>query len=149
MSGNLTRIGYDARLALGNYRGMGRFLRLLIAGREAELIGLCAAGDVDPTLQLLAAGPQFYPIWEQAWLPWLALRERLQILICPYNTAPLLLPRRVKLVLVVHDLIFLDALHRTGEGAPLQIRDDDQSGRAWMQPLAHLGLGVQRDFEVV
>jgi glycosyltransferase involved in cell wall biosynthesis len=92
---------------------MGRFLRLLIAGRESALIGLCAAGEADPSLQLLATGPAFYPLWEQGWLPWLVLRERLQILICPYNTAPLLLPRRVKLVLVVHDLIFLDTLPKS------------------------------------
>ena len=103
-------IAYDARLALGNYRGMGRFLRLLIAGREGALTGLCASGETDSTLQLLATGPTFYPLWEQGWLPWLVIREGIRILICPYNTAPLLLPRRVKLVLVVHDLIFLDKL---------------------------------------
>ncbi len=106
-------IGYDARFALGNYRGMGRFLRLLIAGRESTLTGLCAAGEADSSLRLLAKGPVFYPLWEQGWLPWMVLHERLQILICPYNTAPLLLPRRVKLVLVVHDLIFLDPLPKS------------------------------------
>ena len=48
------RIAYDARLALGNYRGMGRFLRQLIAGREQDLLGFCATGEKDSSLNLIA-----------------------------------------------------------------------------------------------
>jgi glycosyltransferase involved in cell wall biosynthesis len=102
------RIGFDGRLAMGSTRGMGRFLRNLIAGREKELIGLCAPGESDATFQLEAGGFQMYPLWEQFSLPALARKLELQILICPFNTAPLRMPAGIRLVLVVHDLIFLE-----------------------------------------
>jgi glycosyltransferase involved in cell wall biosynthesis len=104
------RIGYDARFSLGNSRGMGRFLRALIAGRESSLLGFCARGEQDAQLRLVAGGPRFYPLWEQWSLPRLAQKNGVRLLLAPYNTAPLRLPRGMPLVLVLHDLIFLDPM---------------------------------------
>lgn len=104
------RIAYDARLAMGQYRGMGRFLRLLIAGRERELLGFCATGEQDEALNLVASGHRFYPLWEQVSIPRLVRRYKIDAFLAPYNTAPLRLPEGVKLVLVVHDLIFMGSL---------------------------------------
>ncbi len=104
------RIAYDARLSLGRYRGMGRYLRQLIAGREQRLLGLCATGEADPALRLIASGFHPYPLWEQISIPRLVHRHQVDILLAPYNTAPLRLPRSTRLVLVVHDLIFMDPL---------------------------------------
>lgn len=104
------RIAYDARFSIGQYRGMGRYLRRLIAGREHEVIGFCAAGERDPGLRLIARGPSFYPAWEQISIPRLAKRYAIDLFIAPYNTAPLFLPRQTRLVLIVHDLIFMDPL---------------------------------------
>jgi glycosyltransferase involved in cell wall biosynthesis len=105
-----SHIAYDARLAMGQYRGMGRFLRLLIAGREQELLGLCATGEQDAALNLFASGYRFYPLWEQVSIPKLVRRYRIDTFLAPYNTAPLRLPRGVKLVMVVYDLIFMEDL---------------------------------------
>jgi glycosyltransferase involved in cell wall biosynthesis len=104
------RTAYDARFSLGQYRGMGRFLRLLIDGHEKSFFGLCASGEGDPSLNLIASGPRFYPFWEQFSVPRLLRNHSMDVFLAPYNTAPLRLPRRVRLVLVVHDLIFLDRL---------------------------------------
>jgi glycosyltransferase involved in cell wall biosynthesis len=104
------RTAYDARFSLGQYRGMGRFLRLLIDGREKSFLGLCASGEGDPSLNLIASGSKFYPFWEQFRVPRLLRSHNMDVFLAPYNTAPLRLPRRVRLVLVVHDLIFLDHL---------------------------------------
>jgi len=104
------KIAYDARLSLGQYRGMGRFLRFLIQGRECEFLGFCATGEGDASLKLVAAGFSFYPLWEQVSLPHLISIRNINTFLAPYNTAPLRLPRRVKLVLVVHDLIFMEPL---------------------------------------
>ncbi|MGC4055475.1 MAG: glycosyltransferase family 1 protein [Paludibaculum sp.] len=101
---------------------MGRFLRNLIAGREKELIGLCAPGETDEDFRLEAGGFQMYPLWEQISLPALARKLNLQVLICPYNTAPLKLPAGIRLVLVVHDLIFLEAQERGAQGVSLYQR---------------------------
>ena len=104
------RIAYDARLSLGSYRGMGRYLRSLIAGREQQLLGLCATGEYDPALRLIAHGMHAYPLWEQVSIPRLVRQNVIDVLIAPYNTAPLLLPKPARLILVVHDLIYLEPL---------------------------------------
>jgi glycosyltransferase involved in cell wall biosynthesis len=104
------RIAYDARMSLGDYRGMGRYLRALIAGREHSLTGLCASGEDDRNLRLVARGMRFHPLWEQVSIPRL-LRERcVDVFLAPYNTAPLRLPPGTRLLLVVHDLIFMEPL---------------------------------------
>ncbi len=41
-------------------------------------------------------------------LPRLALASGADVLLCPYNTGPLRLHSKIRLVLVVHDLIFMD-----------------------------------------
>ena len=54
--GTSLRVGYDARMALGAYRGMGSVLRDAIDNQEAEFIGLCATGESDATLRLEPGG---------------------------------------------------------------------------------------------
>ena len=107
---NQLRIAYDARFSIGHYRGMGRYLRALIAGREKHLLGLCASGEYDSDLRLVADGARFYPLWEQFSIPRLVRQRGIDVLISPYNTAPLMLPRDTRLILIVHDLIFLEPL---------------------------------------
>jgi glycosyltransferase involved in cell wall biosynthesis len=104
------RIAYDARMSLGQYRGMGRYLRALISGREDQLIGLCATGESDPKLGPLARGFRSYPLWEQLSLARRVREHHIDVLIAPYNTAPLWLPPSTRLILIVHDLIYMDPL---------------------------------------
>ena len=101
------RIGYDSRFSLGEYRGMGRYLRRLIRGVHAQAIGFCARGESDPHLRLFSRGFHFFPLWEQFSLPRHVTESGVEFLIAPYNTAPLRLPESVKLILVVHDFIYL------------------------------------------
>ncbi len=51
--------------------------------------------------------PYQYAVWEQFWLPRWAASDRVDLLHCPANTGPLVLPRRVKIILTLHDVIFL------------------------------------------
>jgi glycosyltransferase involved in cell wall biosynthesis len=101
------RIGYDARFSLGQYRGMGRYLRRLLRCLPECAVGFSASGENDDTLQLRTSGFHFYPLWEQVSLPRRVAESRVKFFIAPYNTAPLSLPGNVKLILVVHDLIYL------------------------------------------
>jgi len=101
-------MAYDARMSLGNYRGMGRYLRALIAGREHVLLGLCASGESDPDLRIVAGGMRTYPLWEQLSIPRLLRARNIDTFIAPYNTAPLRLPAKTRLILIVHDLIYME-----------------------------------------
>jgi glycosyltransferase involved in cell wall biosynthesis len=104
----LPHLAYDARLSLGQYRGMGHYLRQLIRGREREFLGFCATGEEDASLNLVSSGLRPYPLWEQVSIPRLVHSYKISTFLAPYNTAPLFLPKNVKLVMIVYDLIFMD-----------------------------------------
>jgi glycosyltransferase involved in cell wall biosynthesis len=99
-------------MALGAYRGMGSVLRDAIDNQEAEFIGLCATGESDATLRLEPGGFRFYPLWEQLSLPRRVRQLRPDYFLAPYNTAPLFLPRGVRLIMIVYDLIYMEPISR-------------------------------------
>jgi glycosyltransferase involved in cell wall biosynthesis len=103
-----SHLAYDARLSLGHYRGMGHYLRQLIGGREREFLGFCATGEEDASLNLVSSGLKPYPLWEQVSIPRLVHSYKISTFLAPYNTAPLFLPKGVKLIMIVYDLIFMD-----------------------------------------
>jgi glycosyltransferase involved in cell wall biosynthesis len=61
----------------------------------------------EPNVTIRRIGIPFYPLWEQVGLPIAALIDNLDILHCLGNTAPLLLPNSIKLVLSLMDVMFL------------------------------------------
>lgn len=112
------RIGIDTRLALRKRRGMGRVLLnivtyLAMLDKDNQYILYLEKEDKE---HILPSSKNFvkkllplrnYPLWEQFFLPFAALRDDLDILFCPANTAPACVPRRVKLLVTIHDVIFL------------------------------------------
>lgn len=111
------RIGIDARL-LTYRRGIGNFVYNLLAALaelpnayslvlyvdDPRAVGLVPTGSRF-TVKVLA--PRLYPLWEQFSLPLAAARDQLHILHCPANTAPLRLPQQIRLVLTIHDVMYL------------------------------------------
>lgn len=106
------RVGYDASRGIGEYRGMGRYLRQLISGREQQFLGFCLPGQAHKAsgLQVEEGGLRVLPLWEQLSLPKMVLHAGCDALLCPNNTGPLALPKGIRLILVVHDLMFLEPL---------------------------------------
>lgn len=51
--------------------------------------------------------PGLYPLWEQVLLPVAVARDRVDLLYAPANTAPLIIPAPTRLVLTIHDAMFL------------------------------------------
>ncbi|MHB8168722.1 MAG: glycosyltransferase family 4 protein [Thermoleophilia bacterium] len=111
------RIGIDARLLI-HRRGMGNFVYNLLMelaklpGDEQYILYVDdrraaehAPRDSRFVVKLLS--PKLYPLWEQISLPLAIKRDRLDALHCPANTAPLCLPKHLKLVLTIHDVMFL------------------------------------------
>lgn len=104
------RVGVDARMSVGTYRGMGRYARELVSQCEETIFWLGHANQRNDPLITHAQGSSIYPVWEQRVLPRLCRDLTLDLLLCPYNTAPLGSIAPTKLVIVLHDLIYLESL---------------------------------------
>ncbi len=97
----------DARWMVGSFRGMGRYAWQLIEPIKHKTVALAPKGTQKVPLKTNYAGSEFFPYWEQFIQPSLAKKTQVSYLICPYNTGPLWVPKGIKTVLVVHDLIFM------------------------------------------
>lgn len=108
-------IGIDYRLAITSKRGMGRYCREIVAqlfvldqvnkyilyvDRPIEV------GNFPSNFQTEILDFKNYILSEQLSLHKQAKLDQLDILWCPYNTFPLFLTRRIKLIVTIHDLIF-------------------------------------------
>ena len=108
------KVGIDTIWMFGNFRGMGKFAWKLIGGYNGDIIQLSPNDLARGNKSILFRIISFFPIWEQIILPLLASKNSLDYLICPYNTAPVLLSRKIKLILVVHDTIFMEPWKEVG-----------------------------------
>jgi len=110
------KIGIDARL-LSYRRGMGNFLYNLLVelqdiDRENHYV-LYTDRSIDNIIPLTVTAKvriirlPSYPLWEQVLLPAVVTKDNLDMLHCPANTGPLRVPRSVKLILTIHDVMFM------------------------------------------
>jgi hypothetical protein len=111
------KIGIDAR-SLKNRRGIGNFVSHLLQGLANISFECSFIVYVDNAISLKlipkdsrfsgkVLNPKIYPIWEQVSLCLSAINDDLDILHCPGNSAPIFLPRRIKLVLSIMDVMFM------------------------------------------
>lgn len=101
-------LGFDATFALGNYRGMGRYVRQLVSAYPGQAIAFApasASNTIGFPWPLIAGGRGPEPFWEQFSLPRLAKQNRVDLLLCGFNTSPVIC-NCPPIVLVLHDLIF-------------------------------------------
>jgi glycosyltransferase involved in cell wall biosynthesis len=113
------RIGIDARfITQFPRRGIGSYSlnvvrELVRLNPEFEFFLYISASDkgqdlpIADNVRVRKLFMPTYPLWEQLALPCAAIRDRLDILHCLGNTAPLLLSRSIKLILTLHDVMFL------------------------------------------
>ena len=133
------RVGIDARFVTRQARrGIGTYSLNLIAelvklDPMIEYVLYIDRPDVEGILpqarnvRVRRLRMPFYPLWEQLALPLAARLDRLDILHCLGNTAPLTLPARVRLVLSLHDVMFL----QSGEFIPKPTTLYQRAGRAY------------------
>jgi len=111
------KIGIDAR-TLRNRRGIGNVVFHLLHGLSKinEDCSFIIYIDDEKSIELIPNDSRFtvviirnkiYPFWEQISLPLRVIKDELDILHCPGNSAPVFLPRRVKLVLSIMDVMFM------------------------------------------
>jgi glycosyltransferase involved in cell wall biosynthesis len=116
VGGAALRVAYDARALVSGDGGTGKGIQLrnLIDSHWAQFQGYAPpAGRQTLTAGIVQGGNGRYLIWQQLSLPGLLRSWKPDVFLAPYNTAPLLLPRRTKLVLVLHDLILFDSFGTT------------------------------------
>ncbi|WP_175729968.1 glycosyltransferase family 4 protein [Burkholderia ambifaria] len=105
------KLGVDITWMVGNYRGMGRFARQLVEPVGASVLGLAPSGVHADEWPCVSQGHGFFPWWEQVELPRLCREQRLDYLLCPYNTGPLRSTGNTRVVAVIHDLIYMEPWH--------------------------------------
>ncbi len=105
------KLGVDITWMVGNYRGMGRFARQLVEPVGASVLGLAPSGVSADEWPCVSGGHGFFPWWEQVELPRLCREQKLDYLLCPYNTGPLRSTGSTRVIAVVHDLIYMKPWH--------------------------------------
>ncbi len=112
------RVGIDARFAVHNRRGIGNYALKLIQNlaeidTNNEYVIYIDKEDVKKVLpqksnfRTKTIFPSNYLVWEQFVLPIHAKKDKVDILHCTGNTAPIFLDERIKLVSTIHDVMFL------------------------------------------
>jgi glycosyltransferase involved in cell wall biosynthesis len=111
------RIGIDAR-SIKNRRGIGNVVYNLLHGlsrlenscsffiyTDDNSVGYLIPSDSRFTVKVIK--PKLYPFWEQISLPLIAIRDELDVLHCPGNSAPIFIHSRTRLVITIHDVMYL------------------------------------------
>lgn len=109
-------IGVDFRLANKSHRGMARYCREIVR----ELLKLDVNNryilyiDSEPKLELGKGNYEYskiesdnFIIGEQIYLPKHIRKDKCDVFWSPYNTFPIIIPKKTKLLVSVHDVIFL------------------------------------------
>jgi glycosyltransferase involved in cell wall biosynthesis len=110
-------VAIDARL-MTYRRGMGSFVLHLLQHYIAlasghEFILYVDSADAQDALhpypgwRFRNLGKLPYPLWEQVLLPAALLKDKPDVLHCPANTGPLVVPPRTRLVMTIHDVMYL------------------------------------------
>jgi glycosyltransferase involved in cell wall biosynthesis len=110
------RIAYDAQAFLSVNGGTGKGIQLknLLGPYSDCFVGFATKGKNHSGRPLVQRGWSSYLLWQQISLPYLLHRWRADFFLAPYNTAPLVIPKRTRLILVLHDLILLERFAGTG-----------------------------------
>ena len=117
------KIGIDARFITSTpRRGIGNYSLNLVAALVEALpdyqfylyISSLDEEGILPTsknVTIRKIGLPIYPLWEQFFLPLAAKNDGVDLLHCLGNTAPIFLPKSIKLILSLMDVMFLQDGH--------------------------------------
>lgn len=110
----MVKVGYDAQAFLmpNGGGGKGVQLRNLLGPFTESFIGFASKGRHSSPYPLVREGLENYRMWQQLSLPISLMRYKIDLFLAPYNTAPLLLPPRVGLILVLHDTTMMKGFRK-------------------------------------
>ena len=120
------RVAVDARFitrlprrGIGNY-SLNLVNELVNSNPNVEFVLYISQPDNEGILPILTnvkvrqLFPSIYPVWENFSLPLAVMRDKIDVLHCLGNTGPILLPKNVRLILSIMDVMFL----KNGEFIP-------------------------------
>jgi len=111
-------IGIDTRFALKKRKGIGNYILNLVQSLakidcKNQYILYTDQPDFEKNLPKMVnftikiLSPLNYLLWEQLILPSQATKDSLDILHCTANTAPVVLGNSIKLIVTIHDVMYL------------------------------------------
>jgi glycosyltransferase involved in cell wall biosynthesis len=102
-------VGYDGQAFLTQNGGTGKGaqLRTLLGPFIRQFTGFASTDPNYGDIPLIQEGLAGYNLWQQISLPGLLRRHKIDVFLAPSNTAPLRMPPKTKLVLVLHDMIIM------------------------------------------
>jgi glycosyltransferase involved in cell wall biosynthesis len=105
----VVKVGYDGQAFLTRNGGTGKGaqLRTLLGPFIRQFAGFASTDPNFGDIPLIQEGLAGYNLWQQISLPGLLRRHGIDLFLAPSNTAPLRLPRKTKLALVLHDMIIM------------------------------------------
>ena len=105
-------IGIDTSIAETKKRGMSRFAIELIDNIPFKIKKISPENISKSRFKFFLFLYKFFPFWEQFILPLICKKDKYEYLICPYNTGPIYKMKKTKLIIVIHDLIYIDEIER-------------------------------------
>ncbi len=105
----MLRVGYDAQAFLSPNGGTGKGaqLRNLVGPFLDTFHGFASTDPNHSGMPLIREGLAGHNLWQQFSLPGSLLRHKIDIFLAPYNVAPIRLPGRIDVILVLHDTILM------------------------------------------
>lgn len=119
----MRKIGIDARFITGARRGIGNYVyalleNILLIDKNNQYYIYVDKDDAicnkfksykNVTLRVVHGN---YLIWEQVYLPYYLKRDEIDVFHSTGNTAPIFIPNNVKLVVTIHDVMYLVSDYR-------------------------------------
>ncbi len=105
----MRKVGYDGQAFLTRNGGTGKGaqLRTLLGPFIRQFTGFASTDPNFGDIPLIQEGLAGYNLWQQISLPRSLRRHKIDLFLASSNTAPLRLPRKTELVLVLHDMIIM------------------------------------------
>lgn len=116
-SSSVRRVGIDCRQLI-NMRGIGSMISNLLSNldkTDKQIIYYLYIQDkklrelipIQENFVIRYIPNFFYPLWEQILLPLFCIIDKINILHCPANSGPILLPKNIIYLVTIHDLMFM------------------------------------------
>lgn len=110
------RVGYDGQAFLKRNGGTGKGaqLRTLLGPFLHRFTGFASTDPNFGDIPLVQEGLAGYNLWQQFSLPKSLERHKIDLFLAASNTAPLRMPHKTELVLVLHDMIIMKNYRKPG-----------------------------------